>query len=43
MDIGEIRDINMEKREDDPVGSGMAPVGRAGEAPVVNPKLSYDQ
>ena len=40
MGLGNMRDINVKKREDDPVGSGMAPVGQAGEPPGINPKLS---
>ena len=30
----------MQKRDYDPIGSGMAPVGQAGELPLLRPKLS---
>lgn len=38
-DIGNIRDINAEKRDYDPLGSGMVSVGQTGESPVVHPNL----
>lgn len=43
MTTGNTRDGQVEKRNHDPVGSGMAPGGQAGESSVVRLKLSEDQ